>query len=410
MKKIASIVKNNISGAWPSRHSVNNTIWRYYAFCFLKDLAFFSAVLVPFFTEWGGISLTQVQIIQSWFMFWLFVLEIPTGAVADFIGRKHSVSLGAFVVAIAVLVYGSVPKFEIFLLGEFLFAVAMALISGADEALLYDSLKEAGREDERKKVFGKANSFHLFGMLVAAPVGSLIASRQGLNAPMLFSAIPYFLASLVAWSIREPNIHQVKSESKRYIDIVRNGFSYLRGHKILRLLALDAVVVASSAYFIIWLYQPFLRSLGIGIFYFGVIHAILVLSEILVSSNFERLTKIFKSDKRYLRISALIVVVTFLMVAIQPNIVTISVLVIFGGGFGLTRLPLMSSYMNKFIPSEQRATVLSSISMLRRFALVILNPFIGFAADHSLRAAALIVGLLPLAIFFFSPIEQEMLE
>ncbi len=410
MKKIASIVKNNISGAWPSRHSVNNTIWRYYAFCFLKDLAFFSAVLVPFFTEWGGISLTQVQIIQSWFMFWLFVLEIPTGAVADFIGRKHSVSLGAFVVAIAVLVYGSVPKFEIFLLGEFLFAVAMALISGADEALLYDSLKEAGREDERKKVFGKANSFHLFGMLVAAPVGSLIASRQGLNAPMLFSAIPYFLASLVAWSIREPNIHQVKSESRRYVDIVRNGFSYLRGHKILRLLALDAVVVASSAYFIIWLYQPFLRSLGIGIFYFGVIHAILVLSEILVSSNFERLTKIFKSDKRYLRISALIVVVTFLMVAIQPNIVTISVLVIFGGGFGLTRLPLMSSYMNKFIPSEQRATVLSSISMLRRFALVILNPFIGFAADHSLRAAALIVGLLPLAIFFFSPIEQEMLE
>ena len=410
MKKIASIVKNNISGAWPSRHSVNNTIWRYYAFCFLKDLAFFSAVLVPFFTEWGGISLTQVQIIQSWFMFWLFVLEIPTGAVADFIGRKHSVSLGAFVVAIAVLVYGSVPKFEIFLLGEFLFAVAMALISGADEALLYDSLKEAGREDERKKVFGKANSFHLFGMLVAAPVGSLIASRQGLNAPMLFSAIPYFLAALTAWSIREPSVHQGKSESKRYIDIVRNGFSYLRGHKILRLLALDAVVVASSAYFIIWLYQPFLRSLGIGIFYFGVIHAILVLSEILVSSNFERLTKIFKSDKRYLRISALIVVVTFLMVAIQPNIVTISVLVIFGGGFGLTRLPLMSSYMNKFIPSEQRATVLSSISMLRRFALVILNPFIGFAADHSLRAAALIVGLLPLAIFFFSPIEQEMLE
>jgi len=410
MKKIASIVKNNISGAWPSRHSVSNTIWRYYAFCFLKDLAFFSAVLVPFFKEWGGISLTQVQIIQSWFMFWLFVLEIPTGAVADFIGRKHSVALGAFVVAIAVLVYGSVPKFEIFLLGEFLFAVAMALISGADEALLYDSLKEAGREDERKKVFGKANSFHLFGMLVAAPVGSLIASRQGLNAPMLFSAIPYFLASLVAWSIREPNIHQVKSESRRYVDIVRNGFLFLRNHKVLRLLALDAVVVASSAYFIIWLYQPFLRSLGIGIFYFGVIHAILVLSEILVSSNFERLTKIFKSDKRYLRISALIVVVTFLMVAIQPNIVTISVLVIFGGGFGLTRLPLMSSYMNKFIPSEQRATVLSSISMLRRFALVILNPFIGFAADHSLRAAALIVGLLPLAIFFFSPIEQEMLE
>lgn len=400
MRRIVNVLKNN----------VNNTIWRYYAFSFLKDLAFFSAVLVPFFTEWGGISLAQVQLLQSWFMFWLFVLEIPTGAVADYIGRKHSIALGAFVVSIAVLVYGSVPKFEMFLLSEFLFAVAMALISGADEALLYDSLKEAGREEERKKVFGKANSFHLLGMLISAPMGSFIASRVGLNAPMLFSAVPYLSASLVAWSIREPGIRQSKSESRRYIDIVRNGLSYLRNHKILRLLALDAVVVASSAYFIIWLYQPFLRSVGVAIFYFGVIHAILVLSEILISNNFVRLTKFFKSDKGYLRASAMAVVISFLLVAMSPNIVTVSILVIVGGGFGLTRLPLMSSYMNKFIPSEQRATVLSSISMLRRFALVILNPFIGFAADHSLRLAALIVGVIPLAIFFFSPIEQEMLE
>src|SRR3989344_3248955 len=120
-------------------------------------------------------------------MFWFFILEIPTGAIADYIGRKHSIALGALVVAVAALVYGSVAEFEIFLLGEFLFAAAMALISGADEALLYDSLKEAGREEERKKVFGRANSFHLLGMLVAAPIGSFIAAKQGLNAPMLFS-------------------------------------------------------------------------------------------------------------------------------------------------------------------------------------------------------------------------------
>lgn len=389
---------------------INSTIWKYYAFTFLKDMAFFSAVLVPFFTEWGRISLTQVQILQSWFMFWFFVLEIPTGAVADYFGRKHSITLGTLIVTLAALVYGSMPKFEIFLLGEFLFAMAMSLISGADEALLYDSLKEAGREDERKKIFGKANSIHLLGMLIAAPIGSFMAAKVGLNAPMLFSAIPYLLAAFVAWSIPEPVIQSAKSESKRYLEIVKKGFSFLKNHKVLRLLALDAIIVASSTYFIIWLYQPLLRSVGVGIFYLGIIHAVLVLSEILVSTNFERLTKLFGSDKRYLRASAIIVVVTFLLVALWPNIITISTLVIFGGGFGLTRLPLMSAYMNKFIPSEQRATVLSSISMFRRFGLVILNPLIGFTADHSLRLAALIVGLLPLAIFLFSPIEQEMLD
>ncbi len=400
MNKIVNIIKNN----------VNNTIWRYYAFTFLKDLSFFSAVLVPFFTEWGHISLFQVQILQSWFMFWFFILEIPTGAVADYIGRKHSMALGALVVAIAAIVYGSVPRFEIFLLGEFLFAAAMSFVSGADEALLYDSLKEAGREGERKKIFGRANSFHLLGMFIAAPIGSFVASRFGLNVPMLISSGSFFLAALVAWSIKEPLIHQAKSESRRYLDIVRTGFSFLRNHKILKLLALDAIVVASSSYFVIWLYQPLLRSVGIGIFYLGIVHAALILSEIIISTNFERLIKLFGSDKRYLRVSTIIVILSFLLVAAWPNIITISILIILGGGFGLTRLPLMSSYMNRFIPSEQRATILSSISMFRRFGLVILNPLIGFTADHSLRLAALIVGLLPLVLFIFSPIEQKMLE
>ncbi|HNQ17454.1 MAG TPA: hypothetical protein PKH60_05130, partial [Candidatus Woesebacteria bacterium] len=60
---------------------LRSTTHRYYLFSLLKDCAFFTAVLVPFFTEWGGISLFQVQILQSWFMFWLFVLEVPTGAI-----------------------------------------------------------------------------------------------------------------------------------------------------------------------------------------------------------------------------------------------------------------------------------------------------------------------------------------
>jgi len=400
MNKLINTIKNNL----------NNTIWRYYAFTFLHSFAFFSAVLVPFFTEWGKISLIQVQILQSWFMFWFFILEVPTGAVADYLGRKYSIALGGFVVAIAAITYGSIPKFEIFLLGEFLFAIAMSLISGADQALLYDSLKEAGRENEKKTIFGRAESFRLAAMLIAAPIGSFIASRLGLNMPMIMSSIPFFLAGAVALTIREPVVSKAKSESTRYIAIVRDGLSYLKNHKTLRLLALDAVIVASAAYFVIWLYQPFLRSVGVGIFYLGLAHAILVLSEITISTNFAWLIRIFGSDKRYLQISALVLAANFLIVAIWPNAVTIVLLILLGGGFGLTRLSLMSSYMNKFIPSEQRATILSSISMFRRFLLVILNPLIGFTADHSLRLAALIVGLLPLAVFLFSPVEQEMLE
>jgi len=388
-------------------NNLKGTIWRYYLFGFLRDFSLFSAVLIPFYTQWGDISLTQVQILQSWFMLWIFILEIPTGIIADYLGRKYSMAMGAVVISIAALIYGSVPSFQIFLIGEFFFAMAIALMSGADSALLYDTLKQEGREDDSKKIFGRARSFTLLGIFISAPLGGFIASKLGLNSPMLFSAFPFLLAAIVAWTIKEPENKNKTSESKRYLIIAKKGLSYFQHHPTLRLLALDAIVVASAAYFVIWLYQPLLTNLNVPIYYFGWFHAFLVGIEILISSNFVRLEKLFGSGKKYFRFTAMVTALSFFLAALHPNLFTITLLIIFAGGFGLTRLDLMNAYMNKHIPSEQRATILSSISMFRRLALVFLNPIIGFTADHSLRLALLIVGLLPLTIFIFSPLRNQ---
>ncbi len=286
----------------------------------------------------------------------------------------------------------------------------MALISGADKALLYDALKEAGREDESKKIFGRVHALHLGGLFIAAPIGSFVAARFGLNAPFLLTAIPFLLAVIIAWTIKEPVVHQRVSESKRYLEAAKNGFIFFANHKTLRLLALDAIVVSSAAYFVIWLYQPLLKTAGIPIFYFGFFSAFLVGIEALIATNFIRLEKIFGSGKALLKFSAAVTAASFVVVAVFPNLITIILFLIFAGGFGLTRIELMSAQMNRFIPSEKRATVLSSISMFSRFALVLLNPIVGFMADRSLGLALFAVGLLPLAVFLFSPLKQHMLD
>lgn len=392
------------------RNNIQSTVWRYYLFSFLKSLAFFSAVLVPFFTEWGHISLYQVQILQSWFMLWVFILEIPTGVIADKFSRKSSLALGALFFAIAVLVYGSIPNFYIFLLGEFLAAVGVSLMSGADDALLYDALKEAGVEEDSKKVFGRARSFELAGMLIAAPVGSLIASHLGLNAPKLLTAIPFFVAALIALSIKEPKIKERTRESKRYLDIAVNGFKFFAGHKTLRLIALDSILVASAAYFIIWLYQPMLKNVGVPLIYFGWIHALLVISQIIVASNFVRLEKLCGGAKNLIAFGAIITGLSFAFAGALPSLISALVFIVLAGGFGLTRGELMGVYMNRLIESHQRATVLSSISMFRRVFLVLLNPLVGGVADRSLSLALLGIALLPLLVFLFSPLEKGMLK
>src|SRR5512137_1383686 len=103
-----------------------------------------SAVLIPFFREWGHLSFVAIFALQAWFMLASFALEVPTGAVADRFGRKASVALAGLVLGTASALYASFPRLWVFALGELLFATGMALLSGADEALAYDSLKALG--------------------------------------------------------------------------------------------------------------------------------------------------------------------------------------------------------------------------------------------------------------------------
>lgn len=367
-----------------------------YVYAFFKNFAFFSGVLVPFFTDWGHVSLFQVQLLQSWFSIWVFALEIPTGAIADKIGRKHSLALGAIFTAIATIIYGSIPSFGVFLLAEFLFAVGYALNSGADQALLYDTLKSQGREGESKQVLGRADAIMLAGMMVAAPVGSLLAARLGLNAPQLLTAIPMLIAGAIAWSIPEPKVHS-DSESQRYTDIIREGFSAIRSNPIIRTLAFDSVVVSAAAYFVVWFYQPYMTNLGIPIIYFGLAHAGLLLSEILVSSNFVTLEKFMGQGKDYLKNSALLVTSSLIFAAVFRHWTSLILLIVVGGGVGYTRATYIASLANKYIASRHRATILSSIGMIRRLALVPLNPALGAVAAYSLPLAFVVIGLFPLS-------------
>ncbi len=392
------------------KKQIKITIWKYYAFSFLRSFTLFAGILVPFFTEWGGLTLLQIQLLQSWYMLWVFILEVPSGVVADKFGRKTSITFGVILMGIAFVLYGIFSGFTFYLLAELLIALATALISGADQALLYDSLKEAGEEAESKKVIGRAHAFSLAGIGFAAPLGGLIAGIYGLNMPVLLSAIPLFLAAAVALTIKEPHVVRKGTQSKRYIEVLRNGLLFFYKHKTLRVLAFDAILVASAGYFVFWLYQPLLEQSGVPVFYFGFIHTFLVAVQILIASNFKRLEKVFGSAKTLLRFSALFTSVGFFLVAIWPNVFTIILFIILAGGFGITRMELMWAYMHTFIPSEQRATVSSSISMFRRLALMPMNIAVGFIAVQSLQLALLFIGILPLLVFLFSPIEQEMLE
>ncbi len=385
--------------------SYEANIWKMYIFKFLLGLHFIAGVLVPFYLEWGKIGFMRIMILQSFFVFSTFLLEVPTGAVADYLGRKTSLACAAVATSVGALVYSSVPHFFIFLLGEFMWAVGYALLSGADEALVYDSLKMMKSESESKRIFGRFTSFQLAALIVGAPLGSIIAATVGLRYTMMFMAVPLFSAFFVAVTFKEPESE--KNHEKRYLETLMEGVKYFKSHKQLKILAFDRISIHTLVFFIIWTYQPLLSQLGVPIVYFGFIHAAMMGSEIVFMNNFETLEKAFGSKKRYLLWSALIAGGGFVLLGINRYIPVTLVLLLLVAGVGVSRYVLFKSYMNKYIESDIRATVISTILMIDQVVRAILYPLIGLLVEWSLTHTIMIIGAAIIICALLSRVEEE---
>ncbi|MFH1728518.1 MAG: MFS transporter [Pseudomonadota bacterium] len=383
-----------------------HNILKIFSIQILMRMHFIAAVLIPFFTDWGKINFTKILFIQAWFMIWVFLLEIPTGTIADFFGRKVSIILGALLGSIGFLVYASTPNFYIFLLGEFILAVSVALISGSIEAIAYDSLKKLDQEATSKKIFANLESFSLASMVIGALLGSVFAKFFGLRETVLIQAIPAFLAFIVACTLLEPKTQKENKEIS-YIETLFKGVKYFLKHKVLIILASDFISVGALAFLIIWFYQAILKLSGVDIVYFGIVHSLLVISQIIIIKSFNIFEKFLGSKRAYLFFSSIITGVFYIILGLISYLPIIILSIILCTGFGMSRRPLFINYMNKHIPSEQRATILSTVSMFRTLAIAIVYPLAGFLADISIQMTMLIIGATLIVLAFVSKVKEE---
>ncbi len=378
-------------------------VWLVSAIRLLFWTHFVSAILVPFFRDWGGIGLDRILLLNAWFMAWACALEVPTGAVADRFGRKVSATLGYGLGALAVLIYVSAPRFEIFLAAEVVMALSYALISGAEDALLYDSLAALGRGADVQRVASRAESLKLTGIVLGALGGAWLSGAVGLRGTMALQALPMSAAALLGLALFEPP-HSGERERAvvTWLQIVRDGLGHLRRTPPLRALTLDLVGVNALAFLMIWLYQPLLEGAGIGQRSFGVVHVALCLGQIALLQSAARVASALGSQRALLTACALGAGVSFAALGLTRSPWAVVPLVVLAVSFGLARAPLMFAELNAHIPSERRATVLSGVSMLRTLAIVLANAAAALGTRASLHGTVLITGVGLVALSFAS--------
>lgn len=375
------------------RNASQRNIWLLYLICGLFWAHFFGAVLVPFYTTWAGLTLKHVFLLNAWFMLCCFLLEVPTGTVADYLGRKTSIALSGLVAAAGALVYVSAPSLPRFILAEFLLATAFTLQSGAVEALAYDGLQAAGRStEEGPKVLARLEAWKLGGINVGLLIGSAIAAKWGVTAPMRAYAIPALLVFFISLFLYENNGAHGTKQKTSYLEILREGGLYFVNHPDLRRWSWEMAITNALAWSIIWLCQPVLLAGGMTLAWLGVVQAVACFAEILYLTNVSTLERWCGSKERLINVSALITGAAMLLLTITSNLVVTIPLLIFAFAFGLTRVAVYGALLNAEIPSDKRATVLSYVSMWRTLGIVILNPLVGWLADWSLAGVLGMLG------------------
>jgi MFS family permease len=204
------------------------------------DFVFAYAVYTVFFSI-SGLSAFQISLLLTFWCFSAAILEIPSGAFADYWSRKKMMVIAPFFKSLC-FVFWFFANGNIYILGlGFLFwALGSSFMSGTKEALLYDNLVYFDKKNEYAKIIGKTEFYKQIAQVIAMLSGAFMAAYN-LKFAIIFSIIP-----LVASSIFSYFLHQapkIKSTNEiKYLGYIKIAFKEIRSSKILLILFVCSLV------------------------------------------------------------------------------------------------------------------------------------------------------------------------
>ncbi len=379
----------------PVSHSGN--INRFYVFRFFASFQLWMPIWVVYLIEERGLSLTQVTALDAPFWIWLILMEVPTGAIADRWGHKISLTWGSFVYALALLIFGLAGTFPLLLGSYLVWASAMTLFSGADAAFFYDSLKAAGREEDYQKLWGRARAVQSGGTVLGLLIGAPLAAATNLWFPIVLSAGLMAVSGLVSLTFREPPHADEDDEQLGYVAGTVQAFKVAFGRAAVRTMLLLMAVVFGVGVSMQILAQPFLLSHEVSVSNFGWFLIPGQLLAIAASLTAYRFTSTF-GVTRMVILMPLVVMTAAVGLGAWDSLGAFVFYPVSTAIFAMS-FPLISDYLNRRIPSSNRATILSIYQLLFSLVIAGMEPFLGALGDHqglpfSYRLAALVLAVL----------------
>lgn len=370
---------------------------------FLKGLYFYVPVFTLYFLD-AGVTLPQIIFSQVFFSFMSVLGEIPTGILADKYGQKYALLAGYFLDALGIAMLLVFPSAITLYIAFGLRGISNSFLSGAEEALFYESHKAEKSKNSYQKDFGTFNANDAAGFLLATLFAGFAVQFFGKVAyqPLIAAnALAIVITFFIALTLK--NLKGAENIANQQVNALKHfakSVAFIKNEKVVFGLTIISILTLNAEYFLKQVYQPLFENAGAEPIFLGVALATGAGFHILVVKHVYILERYFSLPKILLILNGITGIFYLLMGLIVGPAVSVILFILLMGSFGAHK-PIISDYVNERIDSSQRTTVLSTISlvttffdMISRLLLGIIVGVIGINLTLILQGGYMIVGIL----------------
>ena len=220
---------------------------RFIAFRVLFNARFYYPVFTILFLDYG-LSIEQFALLNTVWAGTIVLAEVPSGALADLLGRKRLLVATCLLMVFEMLIIAFVPLgngtviFNAFLANRILSGLAEAMASGADEAMAYDTLVEAGLSKEWPRVLDIQMRVQHIGYIFAMTIGAVVydmgtvnrilhwfgstasvTQQMSMRYPVYLTLLLGILALLTTMGMRDPRLLSAPADQGREVKNVRQA-------------------------------------------------------------------------------------------------------------------------------------------------------------------------------------------
>lgn len=355
-----------------------SNIPKLYVFSFLKMALFPMAIITLFWKDHIGLSLTEILLLQAIFSLATLLMEYPSGYISDRLGYRFSLTLASAVGLAGWSWYTLAASFADVLLAEILLGISMAFISGSDTALLFETLRLEGREEEYARYDGRMVGCAQTGEAAGAIFAGVLYAAWPL-LPFLLQIGVWGAGLAVCWSLVETPRSPSPPPRSHLMEAWRTCRQALLEDRKMRTVIFLSALLGLASFYPVWLIQPYMQQSGVPLAWFGPVWAGANLTVALFSLLSHR-CQFHLGERGMTVLFLLLIAVGYLGLGLTGGLWSFLFYYLLTAMRGLHG-PMLRHRLQQESRRDNRASILSLKSFVFRLLFVCSGPVVGHLAD-----------------------------